>query len=129
MSAAAYHLLAGSTGLFFAISGFHKTFNQGRRASLRATLERLNIPFITINTWLVAVTELLAGAVLTIAPQGWCTIGAAAALLAICAVACGTEGLAKIREWQPINAADWFDTLLYLPETIYAIVLVAVILH
>jgi uncharacterized membrane protein YphA (DoxX/SURF4 family) len=125
---AAHHLLAGATGLFFAISGFHKTFHAPRRASLRDTLTRLRIPLVGINLWLVAVTELVAGAILTLGLGGilhdLCTV----ALLAICIVACGTDGLAKIREWKPINAADWFDTLLYLPETVYALVLVALIL-
>lgn len=113
-------------GLFFAISGFHKLFNPGRRATMQKTLTDLGIPFVPVMRWFVSGTEFAAGTCIAL---GLLTVPAAFALLCICVVACSTDGLARVRAWKPINRADWLDTWLYLPETLYAVLIVIVILN
>lgn len=125
-------ILASTAGIFFAISGYHKVFHAERRASLKATLdadfgflpERMRGPFVRFNVWNVAVTELLAGAALAL---GFAPLISAGLLLIICLVACFVDGAKRVAEWKPINKADALDTWLYLPETLYAIILAVVI--
>ena len=54
---------------------------------------------------------------------GFLTPLAALGLIAICVVATCTDGLKRIRSWQPLDKADAVDDLLYLPEFIYVILL------
>lgn len=118
-------MLRATVGVFFAISGFHKLFNHERHASLVKTLEDSGIPFVRFNQWWVPGVEFVAGVALTL---GFLTLVSAAMLGAICLVATCTDGLKRIREWKPINKADWLDTFLYLPEVIYGLKIAAILL-
>ena len=112
-------------GAFFAFSGFHKLFNRDRHAGLVETLEGDHIPFVKFNSWFVPSVEFTAGLGLIV---GLLSPLAALGLIAILAVALCTDGIPKrIPEYHPIDKADWCDDLLYLPETLYIVMLVIVI--
>ena len=122
----AYTLVRALTGVFFAISGFNKLFNAGRHATLAQTLRSDGIPFTPFNVWFVPSVELLGGLGLVV---GLLTPLAALGLAAICTVACVVDGIKRIKNWQPINAADYVDDVLYLPELIYVMILLILITH
>lgn len=114
-----------AVGAFFTISGYHKLFNPARHASVVQTFERLHIPCVRLNEWWVPGVELAAGFTLTL---GLFSVVSAALLGAICLVASCTDGLQRIRDYQPIDKADWLDDALYLPEVLYGVMLLTVIL-
>lgn len=111
-------------GAFFLISGWHKIALPARHASLVATLKADGIPLVGFNQWFVPAIELGAGLALVI---GMYPVAMALLLGAICLVATCTDGLKRIKEWQPVDAADYIDDLLYLPEVLLGIMLVVVI--
>lgn len=111
-------------GLFFVLSGYHKLSDPRRHKSMLATMKADGIPFPHFSAWFVSGVEFFAGSALVL---GLATPIAILGLLSICLVACGTDGLKRIPAMQPIDRADWLDDLMYLPETIY-IVLLAVLL-
>ena len=113
-------------GLFFAISGFHKLFVPARHAALVSTLHASGIPFLRFNSWFVPTVEFVAGAALLF---GVFSVFAALLLGAICLVATCTDGIKRVlNEYKPINKADLVDDVLYLPEVLYGIMLLTVIL-
>lgn len=114
-----------AVGAFFAISGYHKLFNAGRHASLVQSLQDNRIPLLRFNAWFVPAVEFGAGVALTL---GYHSLIAALLLGAICLVATCTDGLKRIAEWKPMDKADIIDDALYLPEVLYGIMLVTVIL-
>lgn len=111
-------------GLFFAISGFHKLFNQQRHAQLVETLKASHIPLIAFNQWWVPALEFAAGIALVggiLAPL------ASLALAVECLVAVFTDAWKRIAAFRPIDKADWLDDLLYLPETLLTLGLIVVL--
>lgn len=108
------------TGLFFACSGYNKLANRGRHATLVRTLQNDKVPAVGIMQWWVPSCELGGGALLA---SGFATPFAAAILMAIMVVALFCEGARRVRQYAPINAADRVCDWLYLPETVYALVL------
>lgn len=114
-----------AVGLFFAISGYHKLTNADRHAALVATLKVDKIPFVRLNQWFVPGVELVAGIALLLNVG---SVFAALLLGAICLVATCTDGWKRIAEWKPVDKADVIDDVLYLPEVLYGIMLVTVIL-
>lgn len=118
-------VLRVSVGGFFAISGYHKLFNRERHASLVATLKADHIPLVRVNEWFVPAVEFAAGMFLGL---GLFSVVAAMLLAAICMVACLTDGLGRISAWKPLDRADYLDDLFYLPEMIYGVILLALIL-
>ena len=113
-----------AVGLFFAISGYHKLTNKSRHESLVATLTMNNIPLVKYNQWFVPIVEFGAGISLT---AGFLFPLPLIGLLAICLVACITDGAKRIAAWQPIDKADVLDDILYLPEVLY-IILISILL-
>jgi putative oxidoreductase len=76
--------------------------------------------------WLVPGVEFSAG--LGVA-SGTLTPLAAAGLIAICVVATCTDGLKRIAAWSPLDRGDYADDVLYLPEVLYALILLYVAFH
>lgn len=111
-------------GAFFAISGYHKMFNAGRHATLVRTLRSDHIPFVAFNQWWVPFVELAGGAAVIV---GYMTPFAAFGLLVVCVTATCSDGIHRIAEWKPIDKADWVDDLLYLPETLLAVILLIIL--
>jgi uncharacterized membrane protein YphA (DoxX/SURF4 family) len=120
----AYAFVRIATGLFFAISGYHKLFNPQRHATLVATLEADGVPLLKVNQWFVPMVEMGGGVALVI---GLLTPIAAIGLACICTVACVVDGVKRIKGWGPIDKADYIDDLLYLPELVYIMILVLLI--
>lgn len=111
-------------GTFFAISGFHKLFNGARRAAVRDTFREDGV-YSPALMWLVPGGEFMGGLALL---GGLLTPFAAFGLIIICLGACAFDGFKRIKTWGPIDRADALDDVLYLPEALYIICLVVIIL-
>ena len=113
-----------AVGMFFLFSGYHKLFNAQRHRILLDELKALHIPAIGINQWWVPFVECSAGGAVVI---GLVAPLAALGLLVIILVASVTSGRQRIKAYMPIDRADRIDDWLYLPETLYAFMLILVI--
>jgi uncharacterized membrane protein YphA (DoxX/SURF4 family) len=113
-----------AVGLFFLFSGYHKLFNPERRRLLVNELTELHIPAVRINQWWVPLVEFSAGAAVVI---GLFAPLAALGLVVIILIANVTSGRQRIRSYKPVDRADRIDDWLYLPETLYAFMLLVVI--
>jgi putative oxidoreductase len=111
-------------GLFFSFSGYHKLFNAQRHAALVSTLEACGVPAIWFNQWWVPSVEFFGGLALV---SGILSPFASLGLMVICLVAIKTDGMKRVRAFNPIDRADWCDDVLYLPEVLYLIGLVTVV--
>src|SRR5271167_3810808 len=111
-----------SIGGFFVVSGSHKLFNPMRRQSLRDTFAADGVTFAPIM-YVVPLGELLGGLGVAF---GALTIFAAVGLAALCVGACVLDGFKRIRAMQPLDPADRADDVLYLPEVLYVVCLLAV---
>jgi uncharacterized membrane protein YphA (DoxX/SURF4 family) len=112
-------------GLFFAISGYHKLFNQSRHTTLIRTIQEDGVHDVPVMQWLLPVSEFTGGCALIL---GLLAVPAALGLFLICFGAVVLDALKRIRVWQPVDRADWLGDLLYVPETLYCIGLTVVIL-
>ena len=114
-----------AVGMFFMFSGYHKLFNAERHRVFVDELTSLHVAAIRINQWWVPSVEFAAGSAVFI---GLLTPLAALGLLVIVLVASATSGRVRIKGYQAIDRADRIDDWLYLPETLYAVMLIMVIL-
>jgi uncharacterized membrane protein YphA (DoxX/SURF4 family) len=112
-----------SVGGFFVVSGFHKLFNSVRRQSLRETFAADGVTFAPMM-YVVPLGELLGGLGVAF---GALTIFAALGLVALCVGACALDGFKRVRLMQPVDRADRVDDVLYLPEVLYIVCLLAVL--
>jgi putative oxidoreductase len=112
-------------GLFFAISGYHKLFNAPRHATLTRTLQADSVHAVPFMRWLLPGAEFSGGSALIL---GFLSALAAFGLCIICAGALALDAAKRLRAWQPIDRADWLDNLLYVPEVLYCIGLIVVML-
>jgi putative oxidoreductase len=112
-------------GMFFMFSGYHKLFNSERHRVFADELRSLRVHAVAINQWWVPLVEFSAGGALVI---GLIAPVAAFGLLVIIFVAIATTGRERIKAYNPIDKADRIDDWLYLPETLYAVMLIVVIL-
>ena len=110
-----------AVGMFFMFSGYHKLFNAQRHRALVDELTTLHVGAIRINQWWVPLVEFAAGGAVFI---GLLTPLAALGLLVIVLVASVTSGRVRLKDYQPIDRADRIDAWLYLPEILYALILV-----
>ncbi len=111
-------------GMFFMLSGYHKLFNAERHRVFADELRSLHVHAVAINQWWVPLVEFSAGGAVVI---GLVTPLAALGLLFIILVASATTGRERIKAYKPIDRADRIDDWLYLPETLYAVMLIIVI--
>jgi putative oxidoreductase len=112
-------------GTFFAISGYLKLFNASRHATLASTLQEDGVRAVPIMQWLVPGVEFSAGCALVI---GLLSTLAAFGLFMVCLGAFALDAIKRVNAWQPLNFADCVADLLYLPEALYCIALVVVML-
>jgi uncharacterized membrane protein YphA (DoxX/SURF4 family) len=110
-----------AVGMFFMFSGYHKLFNAQRHRAFVDELTALHVVALRINQWWVPSVEFAAGSAVLI---GFLTPLAALGLLVIVLVAGVTSGRARIKSYQPIDRADRIDDWLYLPEILYAFILI-----
>jgi uncharacterized membrane protein YphA (DoxX/SURF4 family) len=113
-----------AVGMFFMLSGYHKLFNAERHRTMTEELKELGIHAIGFNQWWVPTVEFAAGAAVVI---GLLAPLAALGLLFVIVVATATTGPQRIRLSKPIDEADRIDDWLYLPEVLYAFMLIVVI--
>lgn len=118
-------LLRVTLGVFFMISGYHKLFNRQRHKTITDTMVADKVPFPKFDSWFVPIIEFSAGAALVV---GFLTTLAAFGLFCVCFGACIWDGLKRIPGWQPLDMADYLDDVLYLPEFLYGVILLALIL-
>ena len=113
-----------AVGAFFMLSGYHKLFNAQRHRTFTDELKALSVPALGFNQWWVPLIEFSAGTAVVI---GLLAPLAALGLLVITIVAIATSGRQRIKLYKVIDAADRIDDWLYLPETLYAVMLIVVI--
>jgi uncharacterized membrane protein YphA (DoxX/SURF4 family) len=113
-----------AVGMFFMFSGYHKLFNAERHRVFADELKSLHVHAVGINQWWVPLVEFLAGGAVVI---GLLAPLAALGLLFVILVAIATTGRERIKAFMPIDRADRIDDWLYLPETLYAFMLIMVI--
>ena len=113
-----------AVGAFFMLSGFHKLFNAERHRSFVDELKGLGVPAVGFNQWWVPGVEFSAGGGVLI---GLLAPLAALGLLVVILVAIVTSGRQRITLYKPIDEADRIDDWLYLPETLYAFMLIIVV--
>ncbi|HUN97869.1 MAG TPA: DoxX family protein [Bradyrhizobium sp.] len=113
-----------AVGAFFMLSGYHKLFNADRHRTIVDELKALGVPAIGFNQWWVPLVEFSAGAAVLI---GLLAPLAALGLLVIILVAIATSGHARMKMYKPIDEADRLDDFLYLPEVLYAFLLIMVV--
>jgi uncharacterized membrane protein YphA (DoxX/SURF4 family) len=113
-----------AVGMFFMLSGFHKLFNAPRHQTFTSELKELGVPAVGFNQWWVPTVEFTAGGGVAI---GLLAPLAGLGLLVVILVAMATSGRQRLKTFKPINEADRIDDWLYLPETLYAFMLIVVI--
>jgi uncharacterized membrane protein YphA (DoxX/SURF4 family) len=113
-----------AVGMFFMFSGYHKLFNAQRHRVLVDELKALRIPALRINEWWVPLVEFSAGSAVVI---GLLAPLAAFGLIVLILIANITSGRQRIKSYMPIDRADRIDDWLYLPETLYAFMLLIVV--
>jgi len=107
-----------SLGIFFAISGGNKLFVASRTRQMYETLSGAGIPSPRFMTYFVSSIEFVGGCLLII---GLLSSLCCAALLVQMIVAIATVRLATIPAG--LSFLNWLDDFLYLPETMYVILL------
>ena len=108
-----------SLGMFFGISGGNKLFVTSRTRQMYETLAGAGIPFPYFMTYFVSSIEFISGCLLII---GLLSSLCCAALIIQMIVAITTVQLATIPTG--LSFLDWLDDFLYLPETMYIIILI-----
>lgn len=117
-------ILRMAMGVFFTISGYHKLFNKQRHEMVLDTMVVDAVPDPRLISWVIPTGEFAGGIALVF---GFLTPLAALGLLIICCGAAAVDGLKRIAGWKPIDRADYLDDVLYLPEVLYAIILLTLI--
>ena len=113
-----------AVGMVFMFSGYHKLFDTERHRVFADELRSLHVPAVWINQWWVPLVEFSAGGAVVI---GLLAPLAALGLLVVILVANATTGRERIEAFKPIDRADRLDDWLYLPETLYAFMLIVII--
>jgi putative oxidoreductase len=113
-----------AVGAFFMLSGYHKLFDAQRHRAFADELKSLRVPAVGINQWWVPGVEFAAGGAVVV---GLLAPLAALGLLVVILVAMVTSGRQRIKLYKPIDRGDRIDDWLYLPETLYAFMLIIVI--
>jgi len=113
-----------AVGAFFMLSGYHKLFNVERHRTFTDELKTLGVPAVGFNQWWVPLVEFTAGGGVLV---GLLAPLAALGLLVVILIAIATSGRQRIKLYKPIDEADRIDDWLYLPETLYAVMLLIVV--
>jgi putative oxidoreductase len=108
-----------SLGVFFAISGGNKLFVASRTRQMYETLAGAGIPFPHFMTYFVSSVEFISGCLLVI---GLLSSLCCAALIVQMIVAITTVQIGTIQKG--LSFLNWLDEFLYLPETMYIIILI-----
>ena len=115
--------MRASVGGFFVVSGAHKLFNPTRRQGLRETFAADGVTYAPM-LYVVPLGELLGGLGVAF---GALTIFAVVGLAALNIGAAAIDGFKRIPSMHPLDPADRLDDVLYLPEVLYVVCLLAVL--
>src|SRR5262245_52811821 len=107
-----------AVGLLFFLSGRGKLFVAERREQMRRTLIEAPIPFPDLNALFVSTVEFVCGFLLILGALTplVCALLAFVMVLAIATIA--------IRNIEASSLAEWLAAFLYLPESLYLVILV-----
>ena len=105
-------------GLLFFLSGRGKLFAPERRKQMRQTLIEAHVPFPDFTALFVSTVELVCGLLLILGALTplVCTLLAFVMVLAIATIA--------IRNIKASSPADWLAAFLYMPESLYLVILI-----
>ena len=106
-----------AVGLLFFISGRGKVFVSERQQQMQAALREAHVPFPETSAWFVSAVEFVFGLLLML---GALTPLACIMLAGVMAVALATT---KIGQIKAASLFDWLGQFLYLPETLYLVIL------
>jgi putative oxidoreductase len=106
-----------AVGILFAVSGWGKLFVSSRRDEMLRTLRQARIPAPEVNAIFVSIVEFLFGTLLAL---GFLTPLSCILLCGDMVVALGTSVLPRIKA---SSVADWLGVVLYLPEVLYVVIL------
>jgi putative oxidoreductase len=111
-----------AVGGLFLLSGRGKLFRSDRREAMRQTLREAGVPFPEVTAALVSAVEFVFGLLLVL---GALSPLSCVMLSGVMAVALATTRARGIRATSP---ADWLSEFLYLPEVLYLVMLVWLLL-
>ena len=111
-----------AVGLLFFLSGRGKLFLPARREAMLQSLREAGIPWPRFNAAFVSGVEFVCGALLVC---GALTPLACLMLIGVMMVALATS---RIRSIRASSALDWLGEFLYLPEVLYLVILVWLLL-
>jgi putative oxidoreductase len=109
-------------GILFAVSGGGKLFVPSRRDEMLRTLRAAGIPAPKVNAVFVSLVEFVCGILLVL---GLLTPLSCLLLCGDMVVALGTSVLPRIKA---SSLAEWLGAVLYLPEVLYLVILVWLLL-
>jgi putative oxidoreductase len=107
-----------SVGALFALSGGGKLFVPSRRDEMVRTLRAAGVPAPPVNAVLVSSVEFLFGSLLIV---GFLTPLCCLMLSGVMVVALATTVLPRV---EATSLASWLSSVLYLPEVLYVLILV-----
>jgi putative oxidoreductase len=111
-----------AVGVLFVLSGGGKLFRGDRREIMRQTLREAGIPFPRLNAVVVSMVEFVFGFLLVI---GALTPLCCVMLGGVMIVAIATTRIQSIKTSAPL---EWLSEFLYLPEVLYLVILVWLLL-
>jgi putative oxidoreductase len=107
-----------AVGLLFFLSGRGKLFVPERRQQMRQTLIEAHVPFPDFNALFISTIEFVCGLLLIV---GALTPLVCALLAFVMIVAISTIAIRNIKASSP---ADWLAAFLYMPESLYLVILI-----
>ena len=111
-----------SVGLLFFLSGRGKLFVEARRESMRNTMRQAGVPFPELTAAVTSVVEFVFGAMLVV---GLFTPVSCLLLIGVMVGALATTLIPALKAGSVI---DWLAEFLYLPEVLYVVILVWLLL-
>lgn len=111
-----------SVGILFFLSGEGKLFVKARREQMQDTLRKAGVPAPETTALFVASVECVAGGLLAI---GFLTPLCCLALIGVMVVALATTVVPGIKSE---SIAEWLGAFFYLPETLYVVLLIWLLL-
>ena len=111
-----------SVGLLFFLSGRGKLFVEARRESMRTTMRQAGVPFPELTAGVTSVVEFVFGALLVVG------LFTPVSCLLLIGVMVGALATTLIPALKAGSAIDWLAEFLDLPEVLYVVILVWLLL-
>jgi putative oxidoreductase len=111
-----------SVGLLFVLSGRGKLFVASRRKQMRETLGQAGLPQPELSATVISAVELIFGAMLCV---GMFTPLSCLMLMGVMAGALATTQIPSLKA---ASRVDWLADFLYVPEVLYVVILVWLLL-